>query len=62
MIVLGLELLPKVTVGVTQFVGWLNTLRAAANQTGEWTEEMQQAWRAGLLAQGLTPEEIPDAV
>lgn len=61
MIALGLELLPKVTVGVSQFVQWLNTLRTAAKQSGEWTDAMEFKWRAGLLAQGLEPEEVPDA-
>lgn len=61
LIELGLTLLPKVTVGVTQFVAWLNTLRAAAQQSGEWTPEHETQWRAGLLSQQLAPEEIPDA-
>lgn len=58
---LGLTLLPKVTVGVTDFVNWVNTLRAAAQQSGEWTPEYEAQWRAGLLSQQLAPEEVPDA-
>lgn len=61
LIQLGLLLLPKVEVGVQQFVAWINSLRTAAKQSGEWTDDMEAIWRAGLLQQDLTPEEIPDA-
>lgn len=57
---LGLVLLPKITVGVSQFVGWLSTVRTAAQQAEVWTEEHEAAWREGLLMRGLSPEEIPD--
>jgi hypothetical protein len=61
LIELGLTLLPKITVGVVQFVAWLNTLRAAAKQAEVWTPEYEAAWRSGLLSHELKPEEIPDA-
>lgn len=61
MLELGLTLLPKVTVGVTEFVTWLSTLRRAVQQAAAWTPEYEAAWRAGLLQHDLTPEEIPDA-
>jgi len=61
LIELGLTLLPKITVGVAQFVSWLSTLRAAAQQAEVWTPEYEAAWRAGLLSHELRPEEIPDA-
>lgn len=57
----GLLLLPKVTTGLTQFVAWVNSLRTALQQTGEWTAEYEAAWRAALLSHDLRPEEIPDA-
>ena len=60
LIELALTLLPKVTVGVTQLVSWISTLRVAAKQDGEWSDEYESAWRAGLLSQNLDPAEIPD--
>ena len=57
---LALALLPKVTVGITQFVAWIATLKSAAQQSGEWTPEYDAQWRAGLLSQNLDPAEFPD--
>jgi len=61
LIELALTLLPKITVGVTQFVAWLGVLRATAQQAEVWSPEYEAAWVAGLLAHELRPEEIPDA-
>lgn len=61
LIELALTLLPKITVGVTQFVAWLNTLRAAAKQDGIWTAEYEAAWVEALLHHELRPEEISHA-
>lgn len=58
---LALIMLPKITVGVTQFVAYIATLKSALQQSGEWTDAFEQQWRAALLSQGLRPEEIPDA-
>lgn len=58
---IALALLPEVRTGITELVAFIAKLRAAAIQTGEWTEEFESAWRAGLLAQELRPEEVPDA-
>ena len=60
LIELGLVLLPKVTVGVTEFITWLGALRTAAQQSGEWTPAYEAQWRGGLLSQKLEPAEIPD--
>lgn len=57
----GLLLLPKVTVGLDHFVAWLHDLRATAEQTGEWTPELREQFRAALLAKGLADWEQPDA-
>lgn len=61
LIEIGLTLLPKVTVGVTQFITWLNTLRTAAQQAEIWTAAHEAEWVAGLTTHALRPEEIPDA-
>lgn len=53
--------LPKVTVGLTEFVSWMASLRRAAVQSGEWTPKYELQWREALLSRNLRPEEIPDA-
>jgi hypothetical protein len=58
---LGLILLPKITIGITQFASWLGSLRTAMKQTGEWTPDYEAAWRESMLRSNLRPEEIPDA-
>lgn len=45
---LALAILPLVNTGVGQFILWLNTLKEAAEQTGEWTEEQEKAFRLAL--------------
>lgn len=47
---LGLAILPLVNTGVEQFILWLSTLKAAAEQTGEWTDEREAAYRKTLFA------------
>lgn len=61
LIELGLTLLPKITVGVAQFVAWLNILRTVAKQAEVWSLDYEAAWVDGLLHHGLRPEEVPDA-
>lgn len=58
---LALVLLPKIEVGITEFVRWINTLRSVAKQNMDWTPEQEAAWRNALLNAGLSPEELPDA-
>ena len=57
---LALVLLPKITIGVEQFITWIATLRTSLKQTGEWTVDFEAAWKEGLLSHNLKPEEIPD--
>lgn len=56
----ALALLPLVQVGVTEFIAWLHTLRTAVQQTGEWTEEQEEAFRAALFAKTNDPAYQPD--
>ncbi len=58
---LGMLLLPKLQIGIIQFVAWLNANRTAMQQSGEWTIEHESAWKEALLSKNLRPEEIPDA-
>lgn len=57
---LALALLPLIQTGVTEFVAWINALKASLQQAGEWTPEQDAAYRAALLAKGLDPAYKPD--
>lgn len=46
----ALALLPLVQTGVGEFIIWINTLKVAVEQAGEWTEEQDKAYRAALYA------------
>lgn len=61
LIELALTLLPKVQTGVTEFIAWIASLKAIAQQNAEWTPEFEQAWREGLLYHNTGPEELPDS-
>ena len=61
LIALSLQLLPLVKTGLTEFVAWINSLRAAAIANGEWTPEQQEAYRTALLDADIQPWEQPDA-
>jgi len=47
---LALAILPLVQTGVLDFIKWLNSLKTAVEQTGEWTDEQEAAFRAALFA------------
>lgn len=58
---LALALLPEIETGVEHFVAWINALRIAAQQTGEWTPDQEAGWRSALTDAKLAPEEVPDS-
>ena len=51
-----MALLPTVTSGVEHLIAFVKTVRKSALSNGEWTEEMEQAFRAALLATGSDPK------
>jgi hypothetical protein len=55
-----LQYLPQVTVGVEQLIAWINSIRSAASQTGEWTDVLEAQYRASLLATVNDPAWQPD--
>lgn len=57
---LGLALLPLVTTGVTEFLKWLQSLRMALQQSGEWTSEQEETYRAALFSRLGDPAYAPD--
>jgi len=60
-IALALQLLPLVETGVPEFIAWINSLKSAAQQAGEWTAEQDAAYRAALFAKTADPAYAPDA-
>ena len=56
---IALGFLPMIQVGVEDFITWLETLRAAAKQDGEWTAEHDDAFVAAVLAKKNDPAYQP---
>lgn len=57
---LALALLPLVEEGVEEFIAWIKSLRDAAIQSGEWTPQQQEAFRAALFAKTQDSAYLPD--
>lgn len=57
---IALAALPILNVGVTEFIAWLNTLKASIQATGEWTPEQEEDFRAALFAKTSDPAYQPD--
>lgn len=55
-----LALLPLVQTGVVELIAFINTLRAAAQQDGEWTPEQEEDYRQALFAKTSDPAYSPD--
>lgn len=47
---IALALLPLVQFAVPEFLAFINSLRGAAKQAGEWTDAQETAYRAALFA------------
>ena len=58
---LAISLLPMVQTGVTEFVGWIHSLRSAAQQAGEWSDAQETAFRSALFAKTNDPAYAPDS-
>lgn len=58
---IGIALLPLINTGVTEFITWLNSLKVAAQQTGEWTAEQDAAFTAAIQAKQNDPAYQSDA-
>jgi hypothetical protein len=55
LIQIGLQVLPLVTTGVTEFIAWLEALRTNLRQSGEWTAEQDADFTAKLAAKENDP-------
>ncbi len=57
---LALAILPLVQVAVPEFIAWINSLKIASQQVGEWTDEQETAFRNALFAKTNDPAYAPD--
>jgi hypothetical protein len=55
-----IPLIPTIASGVEHLIAFIGSVRAAAQQTGEWTPAMEEAFRAALLATKTDPAYQPD--
>jgi len=56
---IAIQLLPTVTTGVEELIAFINTIRSAAQQSGEWTPAHEDAYRASLFATTKDPAYAP---
>lgn len=56
-----LQYLPTIETGVEHLWSWINSVRSAAQQSSEWTEELEAQYRAALQATGSDPAYQPDS-
>lgn len=52
---IALGLLPSVTTGVSELIAWINSLKSALQQSGEWTDIMDLQYRQTLYAKTNDP-------
>lgn len=57
---IALLALPKVTVGVNNFISWMRDMHSELERTKEMTPELRAAFRAALLSRNLEAFELPD--
>jgi hypothetical protein len=55
-----LKYLPTVESGAEHLWAWVMSIRTAAQQSAEWTDEMENQFRATLQACGKDPAYQPD--
>lgn len=58
---LAIALLPTIEHGVTEFIAWIQALKSAAQQAGEWTPELDAAYRVAMYATTMDPAYAPDS-
>ena len=56
-----LALMPLITTGTENLVAFIEKVRSAAQQTGEWPPEAEAAYQARILAKADSPAAQPDA-
>ena len=56
-----LQYLPTVETGAEHLWAWVEGVRSAAQQSAEWTPEMESQYRTALIASGKDPAYQPDS-
>jgi hypothetical protein len=57
---LAIALLPLVETGVQEFIAWIESLKSTLQQTDEWTNDQDVAFKLALLAKTGDPAYKPD--
>jgi hypothetical protein len=57
---IAMILLPMIQTGIPQLIAWMESLRSAAKQAGEWSDAQDKAYRAALLAKTGDPAYAQD--
>lgn len=55
-----LQALPSVITGAQHLIDYVRSVRAAAQQSEEWTPEQEEQFLAALKAHNLDPAYLPD--
>ena len=55
-----IQLLPGLETGVTEAIAFINSIRGAAQQSGDWTPAMEAAFEQALIDTGTAPAYQPD--
>ena len=58
---LALQYLPTVTTGIEHLWTWITSVRQAAQQSAEWTGDIEAQYQRALLARTSRPEYRRDA-
>jgi len=56
-----LQALPTIEIGAEQLWAWVTSVRTAAQQSTEWTDELEKQFRAALQATSNDAAYKPDA-
>jgi len=57
---IAMAALPLVTMGVNEFIKWIESIKTHLQQTGEWTIEQEAQFVAGVKAKNADPAYQPD--
>lgn len=55
-----MQLITLAVPGFTHLINWVMSIRVAARQSAEWTDAMEDAFIASLVATKTNPAYIPD--
>lgn len=56
-----LPLLPTIGGDISALIKWISSIRTAAQQSGEWTPELEKAFIDNLILRATAPQWMTDA-